>query len=161
MEHSTSVDDLVGTFWDESTNLGEKVAPGIINRSASEWSFQEFLKESLSAPAHPAGPIKLRSACKSRFFEDVKQDPTEAQDDEGDGSEPYMRAAELQLYPNSGSTSSSESAPIRFSPSVRVSEILPGLDNVGGIEYSEDYERLLKHKLEMACAAVAMTRVCL
>ncbi|KAG0603466.1 hypothetical protein M758_10G096800 [Ceratodon purpureus] len=162
MEHSTSVDDLVGTFWDESTahQLGGKAALGTINRSTSEWSFQEFLKESLAtaAPAQAESPKQRRS----RFLadlEDVNEDPIEVQNDEDDGSEPYVRAPELQLYPNSGS-SSSDSAQMQFSPPTGVAENLAVLDNVGGIgSYSEDYQRLLKQKLEMACAAVAMTRV--
>ena len=155
MEHSSSVDDLVGTFWAESgahLQLGEKEAAalGSINRSSSEWSFQEFLRESLGA----AGP-----ACKSRFLaglEDMREDPMTAVQEGED--EPYERAPELQLYPNSGTSSSCSDSPQVQLSGAESLQTVP--DNVGGAgSNSQDYERLLKQKLEMACAAVATTRV--
>ncbi|XP_024397437.1 basic leucine zipper 63 isoform X2 [Physcomitrium patens] len=201
MEHSSSVDDLVGTFWDDSANLVDKAAASTtINRSASEWSFQEFLKDSHSAAAGP-GALKLRPACKSRFLMehgDVKVCEPEAQkvkeslraEEEDVGEEPYISAAELRLYPHSGS--SDFSAPMGTSeelqvvddndPSVVVEGALNPLfsgmrddneaitahariagnpvapDTLDGVRYPQEYEYILKHKLEMACAAVAMTR---
>lgn len=146
METSSSMDDLVGTFWDESTTaqqLGESKALDLgtssINRSTSEWSFQEFLKESLATPGGEAAAQKQQLRKSQFLLADVKEDPTDEEDE---------RAPELQLYPNSGSSSSDSLA-----PNLPVNLCT----SVGG--YPEDsYERLLKQKLEMACAAVAMTR---
>jgi hypothetical protein len=148
MEHSSSVDDLVGTFWNEtSTNLDKQV----INRSASEWSFQEFLKDSLTqAP----GPLKLRPACKSRFLVPPGEEaskPEEDQEKENSEEPTFMRAAELQLYP-------SEAVEGALNPLFSGLRPVANHPSAGG-SYPEEYECFLKHKLEMACAAVAMTRV--
>ncbi|KAG0611052.1 hypothetical protein M758_7G110900 [Ceratodon purpureus] len=177
MEHSSSVDDLVGTFWDESntanlTDASTKTATPIINRSTSEWSFQEFLKDNLTAPTGP-GPLKLRPACKSRFLVDPerpvqeeKADDEEPHDEE-ESEEPFMRAAELRLYPSEDPSAVVEGALNPLFSGLREEKLIPSppvadpSSMAGGVvgSYPEEYECFLKHKLEMACAAVAMTRV--
>ena len=154
MEHSSSVDDLVGTFWDESPPSAK--IPAALNRSSSEWSFQEFLKDNL-----PAGPLKLRPACKSRFLQDPERQ------EQGSEPEPFLRAAELRLYPRSEDPSAAvEGALNPLFSGLRQEKLIPAPDPTtiaasGGVvgSYPEEYECFLKHKLEMACAAVAMTRV--
>lgn len=154
MEHSSSVDDLVGTFWDESPPSAK--IPAALNRSSSEWSFQEFLKDNL-----PAGPLKLRPACKSRFLQDPERQ------EQGCEPEPFLRAAELRLYPRSEDPSAAvEGALNPLFSGLRDEKLIPAPDPTtiaasGGVagSYPEEYECFLKHKLEMACAAVAMTRV--
>lgn len=159
MEHSSSVDDLVGTFWDESgaTLDAAKAAAAMVNRSSSEWSFQEFLKDD---PTAPAGSLKLRPACKSRFLAESERAP-------GDSEAPCLRAAELQLYPCTDAPPDPSAAvegalhPL-FSGLRDESSKLSGVavaDPGVAASYPQEYEWFLKHKLEMACAAVAVTRV--
>jgi len=202
MERISSVDDIVGTFWNDSTVVPEKA--GIMNRSASEWAFQEFLKESLAA-ATPGPLTRRRAASRSRFLNEERPDAV-AENDGGEEQEQeeredgqrfgglnpksnlgfqvplIARTEELRALNNVvdvPDNDEDEDEDEEEAPAVNgaLNPLFSGLrddngdnninnqvanntntDNNSG-DCPQEYEHFLKHKLEMACAAVAFARV--
>lgn len=203
MERISSVDDIVGTFWNDSTVAQEKA--GIMNRSASEWAFQEFLKESLAAANAnaPPGPLtRRRAASRSRFLNEERPDAVVENDGEEDQEQEEgvdrQRFGGLNSKPNLGFQVIARTEELRALNNVvdvpdndedededeedaaavngALNPLFSGLreedgdninnhvannthtDNSSG-DCPQEYEHFLKHKLEMACAAVAFARV--
>ena len=209
MERISSVDDIVGTFWNDSTVVPEKA--GIMNRSASEWAFQEFLKESLAAAnanATPGPLTRRRAASRSRFLNEERPDAV-AENDGGEEQEQEeredgQRFGELNPKPSLGfqvpliarieelralnnvvdvpenDEDEDEDEEDAAAVNGALNPLFSGLrdddgdninnqvanntntntnaDNNSG-DCPQEYEHFLKHKLEMACAAVAFARV--
>ncbi|CAK9877923.1 unnamed protein product [Sphagnum jensenii] len=162
MERISSVDDILGTYWkldpqgegqntgaaagvppllhgaSEALKLGlsygdDKVG-AVMNRSASEWAFQEFLKEHMAAAAASvtAAP-QLGYGRKPVIYEESEDDEKEAESDEVSGASAAAAAA-------------------------AVPRVIAALDQE--TSNPQEYEHFLKYKLDLACAAVALTRVC-
>ncbi|XP_057439506.1 light-inducible protein CPRF2-like isoform X4 [Lotus japonicus] len=106
MERVFSVEEITEEYW---SSVG-KDEPGKMNRSTSEWAFQQFLKEASSS-------VAAEQPCSS-------------------------------TSPSSSSSSSMVDVKLKNDPSVVVPVPID----------SEDYHAILKTKLNLACAAVAMTR---
>ncbi|CAM6022011.1 unnamed protein product [Sphagnum balticum] len=160
MERISSVDDILGTYWkldpqgegqntgaaagvppllhgaSEALKLGlsygdDKVG-AMMSRSASEWAFQEFLKEHMAAAAASvtAAP-QLGYGRKPVIYEESEDDEKEAESDEVSGASAAAAAAPHVIAAPDQETSN-----------------------------PQEYEHFLKYKLDLACAAVALTRVC-
>ena len=205
MERISSVDDIVGTFWNDSTVVPEKA--GIMNRSASEWAFQEFLKESLAA-ATPGPLTRRRAASRSRFLNEERPDAV-AENDGGEEQEQEQQEEREDVGQRFGGLNPKSNLGFQV-PLIARTEELRALNNVVDVpdndedededeeeaaavngalnplfsglrdddgenlnnqvannantdnnsgDCPQEYEHFLKHKLEMACAAVAFARV--
>ena len=98
------------------------------------------------------------------------KDPGDEQPEDG-SEEQFMCTSEFRLYPSEVPSAAVEDAlnPLFSGLREENSKLIPGVGAVpdpsnmagGGVvgSYPGEYECFLKHKLEMACAAVAMTRV--
>uniref|UniRef100_A0A0D6QRE8 BZIP domain-containing protein n=1 Tax=Araucaria cunninghamii TaxID=56994 RepID=A0A0D6QRE8_ARACU len=153
MERVFSVDDILGTFWKLDTQ-GETCSPRVsalpsvdenngnsgktMNRSASEWAFQRFLTEASAASSmeEPPRPPQHQEA--------------EAAGEMGvkEGEEEKMAAAAEEEEDRA-----------------TVVEVNPLFKGMGGevqkgvvLNNPQEYENILKKKLDLACAAVALTR---
>jgi hypothetical protein len=106
MERVFSVAEISEQYWLTSKECKEKESK--MNRSESEWAFQQFLQE---------------AAIESETNNTSNAKPC-----------------------SSSSTSTSSNVDVKL--------------NINNIDY-EEYHSILKTKLDLACAAVAMSRVCI
>ncbi|KAG6552193.1 hypothetical protein Mapa_006041 [Marchantia paleacea] len=185
MERVFSVDDILGTFWKLDTQSGDQASgtgavsgtgvlgnggngynPGM-NRSASEWAFQEFLKE------HTQGS-GLQSRNDSQVFmiseeEAGEKDLPLSQDKEcvEEQKEPdviSIPGLKEEVDESSYTTSNQKAEDPLEQPELKVAvnPLFSGLrDEVPAAPASSDpreYEHFLKRRLDIACAAVAMSR---
>lgn len=215
MQRNFSVDDILGTFWKLDTSQGEAKGPvvsipeevedeedthipvveslraievdrgGSMNRSASEYAFQEFLKVS-EASGGFARP-------KSRFMTNEGIRDTNEDDEEDEDTDPPSPASpespetsdntktEIVSLSKQGSDEVDKAmVPVHFvlpkleirtlSGVVDQEEVSDALNPLfSGIRDEvekaatatnspQEYEYFLKHKLDIACAAVALTR---
>lgn len=188
MERAFSVDDILGTFWKLDTQ-GEGNGAGsgpisasnsveslkalerekVMNRSASEWALQEFLRESSTAGG--SGPL-LRA--KSRFMvneDDDEEEENEEEEETGELPSPVGPLPPLRSAEEFSALSIAKTEELRAMNNAvdhvevkgALNPLFSGLqDEVNPVPTSspQEYEYFLKHKLELACAAVALTRVC-
>jgi hypothetical protein len=193
MERISSVDDILGTYWkldpqgegqntgaaagvppllhgaSEALKLGlsygdDKVGT-MMNRSASEWAFQEFLKEHMAAAAASvtAAP-QLGYGRKPVIYEESEDDEKEAESDEVSGASaaaaPHVIAAPDQEVTRPTTSRSIMADDVEVTGALN--PLFSGLrDEVNcGDQTSnpQEYEHFLKYKLDLACAAVALTR---
>lgn len=187
MERVFSVDDILGTFWKLDTQSGDQASstgavngtgvlgnggngynPGM-NRSASEWAFQEFLKEHTQASG-------LQSRNDSQVFMISEEEAGEkelppSQDKEcvEEQKEPDVISIpglkeEVDESSYTASNQKAEDPLEQPELKVAVNPLFSGLrDEVPAAPASSDpreYEHFLKRRLDIACAAVAMSRVC-
>lgn len=105
-----------------------------MNRSSSEWLFEKFLEEdTASSPADVADPD--RSVAVAAFFDSI------VGSNFGSGNGNLGRGADGDVVENK--------MPASQTPYDRPAAVS-----------AVDYQALLKQKLDMYCAAVAMSRVC-
>ncbi|PIN26585.1 hypothetical protein CDL12_00652 [Handroanthus impetiginosus] len=154
MDRVFSVDEIADGFWSPHPPIGlgdedenEGAAPPFsssaggppsktmgMNRSASEWAFQQFLQEA-AAPAHAATTVQSSSSssrhpAKNDDVVEIKRSHHySGVGVNGHQQQPHMAAPAAGGPP----------------PNIPID--------------SEDYQAFLKSKLELACAAVALTRV--
>ena len=154
MDRISSVDDMMGTasFWTTESS-GPK---STMNRSASEFAFQEFLKETLVAGGERA---------KSRF----KAESEVGEEDQKPEVPMFASTEELRAMNNvvDSVAEDDEVAVIEGA----LNPLFSGMQDTGEKSYGEfntsaaangsgqDYEVFLKQKLEIACAAAALSRV--
>lgn len=154
MDRVFSVDDDIGDhFWstpptaelgvDSPTSAAAAAAAAIsyskmMNRSSSEWAFQRFLQEAAGAAgtttSSPPQPPTMASSSSSSHQNDV----VEIKDE--NLSTPNL---------NSGTALNSKPAATLFGSAT------PQNIHVD----AEEYQAFLKSRLDLACAAVALTRV--
>jgi hypothetical protein len=156
MDRISSVDDILGTFW--SGDDGK-----MMNRSDSEFSFQEFLKESIGATT-----TTTRERAKSRFG---LADQSEVKPENNNFTPPMFASTEELRAMNNV-----VDAPVEVDEVAGIegalNPLFSGMQEDTDKEYStnfpsapgdavsaQDYEVFLKQKLEIACAAAALTRV--
>ncbi|KAL8528052.1 hypothetical protein ACS0TY_005751 [Phlomoides rotata] len=154
MDRVFSVDDITAQFWSPhppirleeeeepssssaSTIAQSKMTKGM-NRSSSEWAFQRFLQEAAAPDRnHPATPQPSSSSTNPTQNDDVVEIKGNRRHSgasvNGNHQQPKMAAA-----------SSAAGAP-------------PSNISVD----SDEYQAYLKNQLELACAAVALTRAAL
>jgi hypothetical protein len=180
MERISSVDDILGTYWKldpQGQGHGNNAAGGApmpgaedlkiglssgdnkhMNRSASEWAFQEFLKEH-DVDGGSTVPQSGVYCSRSRIYEEnEEEDEDEAESDKVSGS-----SSAAHFIPRN-----QEMKPCIIADEVEVKSALNPLfsglrDEVNGgnqITNPQECEQFLKCKLDLACAAVALTRVC-
>ena len=136
MDRVFSVEEISDHFWsppissDNTTNHHPPSAN--MNRSASEWAFQRFLQEAAASPTDPNDDL---------FFLHDNDNHHHDKPDRNDNAPVPKNDAVLT------------NAPPPPPPPKTTSVSSPVLVD------SEDYQALLKSKLNLACAAVAMTRV--
>ena len=125
MPHSAfpadEISDISDTFWASSPSLP-------MNRSASEWAFEQFLEEVVSAPPPPPPPAVFANSSTSKR--------EEADEEVVEIKKPDRVLQHLNCPPPPPSDPPS-AAPID----------------------SDQYREFLKSKFDLACAAVALTRV--
>jgi hypothetical protein len=178
MQRISSVDDILGTYWKldpQAQGHGNNAAGGPpmsgaedlkmgltsgdnkrMNRSASEWAFQEFLKEH-DVDGASTVPQSGVYCSRSRIYEEnEEEDEDEAESDKVSGS-----SSAAHFIPGN-----QEMKPCIIADEVEVKSALNPLfsglqDEVNGgnqITSPQEYEQFLKCKLDLACAAVALTR---
>ncbi|XP_020985942.1 light-inducible protein CPRF2 isoform X2 [Arachis duranensis] len=142
MDRVFSVDEIPDHFWssipyDTNHHPPPSNSNSHINRSPSEWAFQRFLQE-----AAPPSPPHRNDAV---FFihDDDHTHPHVTKPDPNDTLPVPKNDAVL--------TNASPPPPPPPPPSKTAASSSLGVD-------SDDYQALLKNKLNLACAAVAMTR---
>jgi hypothetical protein len=188
MERISSVDDILGTFWKldpqgEGYNNGAgggvavpetdalkmvELSSGDVdkgmNRSASEWAFQEFLK------AHEAAGSNvphLGHRSRSIIYEDNEEEKEEvvaavvadaaAESDEvSDITASHVIAGDQDVKPTS---SVSEEVEVTGALNPLFSGLRGEVNGRNQMINPQEYEHFLKYKLDLACAAVALTRV--
>ncbi|KAC9274787.1 hypothetical protein E3N88_46058 [Mikania micrantha] len=150
MDRMFSVDDIAGHFWSPSPAVGDdessssssasknRSTPAMMNRSMSEWQFQCFLQETSAPPES--------SSSKPNDVVEIK-DQDELQD-----KNPSIATTDGRLMKNeSGRTGCGEAATTSFGGS--------GITGPANFPVdSEEYQEYLKSRLDLACAAVALTR---
>jgi len=197
MERISSIDDILGTYWkldpqgegqntgaaagvppllhgaSEALKLGlsygdDKVG-AVMNRSASEWAFQEFLKEHMAAAAASvtAAP-QLGYGRKPVIYEESEDDEKEAESDEVSGASaaaaaaPHVIAAPDQevMRPSSSRRIMADDVEVTGALNPLFSGLRDEVNCGDQTSNPQEYEHFLKYKLDLACAAVALTRVC-
>lgn len=138
MDRVFSVGEISDQFWSAQPAAAPTTPDGSskMNRSASEWAFQRFLQEASASDSSPAPPPPPSSASDQNDVVEIKikeqRNPAQARNS--------------QLHGNtnieSGSTASFNIGP---PPNVPID--------------SKEYQAFLKSKLNLACAAVALSRV--
>lgn len=134
MDRVFSVGEISDKYWSSSTGAGEgrdeeaaeaaaEAAGSKMNRSASEWAFQQFLQEA-AAETEP----------------EPHNNNSDSKPSSSSSTSTSSSTLDLKLIKNDPNNIQSSSS----------SSLLP-LD-------SQDYHALLKTKLNLACAAVAMSR---
>ncbi|KAL3699537.1 hypothetical protein R1sor_017559 [Riccia sorocarpa] len=184
MERAFSVDDILGTFWKLDTQSGDQTStttagngtsslgnggngynPGM-NRSASEWAFQEFLKE------HTQGGLQSRSDSQvfviSEGEAEGKGADLLASEETGNAEEESdvisIPPLKEEVDESTHSTPNQKAKDILEQPELKdaLNPLFAGLrDEAPAASPSSDpreYESFLKKRLDLACAAVAMTR---
>lgn len=222
MQRNFSVDDILGTFWkldtqgdargpvvsipegveDEDTHIPVveslrtiEVDRGM-NRSASEYAFQEFLKvsEASGGFARPKSRFLTNEGIRDKDDEEDDTDPpspaSPASPESPETSENKTEMTELSKQ-GSDDFNEADKAPSSMPPFVLPKLEVPPLEvrTISGVVDQEEvsdalhplfsgirdevesaatatnspqeYEYFLKHKLDIACAAVALTRVSL
>ncbi|KAI9076544.1 hypothetical protein K1719_041530 [Acacia pycnantha] len=133
MDRVFSVDEISDQFWSSPMSTGTH-EPSKMNRSASEWAFQRFLQEaSVPSPTSPASsslPPHPDDGRPLHVKDQPKQDPA----------------------PNTGVTPLQNNGPVQ----ANVPSPPPSIPNTP--VNSDEYQAYLKNKLNLACAAVALSR---
>lgn len=161
MDRISSVDDMMGaaSFWSEPKST--------MNRSASEFAFQEFLKETLAAPGG--------ERAKSRFKVENEIQTAEVEDRKpgSSGFTPPMFASTEELRAMNNVVDSVAADDEVAAIEGALNPLFSGMQDAGEKGYGNfnpveatasggggrDYEGFLKQKLEIACAAAALSRV--
>jgi hypothetical protein len=198
MERISSVDDILGTYWkldpqgegqntgaaagvppllhgaSEALKLGlsygdDKVG-AVMNRSASEWAFQEFLKEHMAAAAASVTAVpQLGYGRKPVIYEESEDDEKEAESDDVSGASaaaaaaaPHVIAAPDQevMRPSSSRSIMADDVEVTGALNPLFSGLRDEVNCGDQTSNPQEYEHFLKYKLDLACAAVALTRVC-
>lgn len=141
MDRVFSVGEISDQFWSAPPAPAPTTPDDIskMNRSASEWAFQRFLQEaSASASAFDSSPPTQPTPTCSSSASDPNNDVVEIKvNDQPNPSQLH----DSNINRKNGSTPSFHVAP----PNVSID--------------SDEYQAFLKSKLNLACAAVALTRV--
>lgn len=136
MDRVFSVEEISGQLW--SSSPAQRDDSSKMNRSASEWAFQRFLQEAAAAAA--AGDAVSDSSAgddNDAVLEIEQQSSNQNQN---------LEAKEGRVSAGSCSGPGNGKVPFNAPPPPNVS-----ID-------SEDYQAFLKNKLNLACAAVALSR---
>lgn len=134
MDRVFSVEEISEQFWSSPPQKDGNDASSAMNRSSSEWAFQRFLQEAESSSPSPKRHQKLHSVGENDVVEiKVKDD--------------------LPDLSSSSSSRNHENSKIDASLSAKSN----GNNNIP--LDAEDYQAFLKSKLNLACAAVALSRV--
>ncbi|GMP60856.1 hypothetical protein CsSME_00023553 [Camellia sinensis var. sinensis] len=151
MDRVFSVDDMADQFWspapvrlpmtaeEETTSSSSKVHPTMMNRSESEWAFQRFLQEARNNTTHSESESSPSASAVASSSAIPENDVVEIKDQPQPQPQPQPRAQHRQST-NQQTASFNSVAP----PNVPVD--------------SEEYQAFLKSRLNLACAAVALTR---
>eukprot|EP01018_Ginkgo_biloba_P039543 Gb_21347 [translate_table: standard] len=188
MERVFSVDDILGTFWkldtqgetgnsggaatmvinsnSNSPRLSSATVPSVegdrkmMNRSASEWAFQRFLKETSSNDRHEKQSSSVDAAAAAVV---VVNDDDVMEVKGGEVRREEVAGNELSVTPpKDRATSGSAGGGGMVNESVALNPLFKGMGDAmeKGVLHSnpQEYEHFLKQRLDLACAAVALTR---
>ncbi|KAJ7534864.1 hypothetical protein O6H91_12G020500 [Diphasiastrum complanatum] len=195
MERNFSVDDILGTFWKLDTHGGENDGHSVgipedqlqqrvsnlvseasekrMNRSASEWAFQEFLKLYTASLTSTVSGQSVKDRVDEGTEVDadcLPQQPTQLQtaqrflstDRQPKGSNSLAIVQEIDTDPdNTSQSGSAVKASVHQEVDVALNPLFAGLSNEAFSICSSnprEYEHFLKQRLDLACAAVALTR---
>ncbi|KAL7239227.1 hypothetical protein ACSBR2_005173 [Camellia fascicularis] len=151
MDRVFSVDDMADQFWspapvrlpmtaeEETASSSSKVHPTMMNRSSSEWAFQRFLQEARNNTTHSESESSPSASAVASSSAIPENDVVEIKDHHMPQPQPQPQPQHRQST-NPQTASFNSVAP----PNVPVD--------------SEEYQAFLKSRLNLACAAVALTR---
>lgn len=151
MGRAFSVDEVSDQFWSERPRLPKPGEPHMMSRSESEWAFQRFLQERASPEAkEEAAAAGNPSAEGGGDDNDVVEIKDPSPDRNEEPSQDRTSGNNVSGDANSNNTHRGKTTtnPLAF--------------NAGGENIpidSEEYQAFLKSKLNLACAAVALSRV--
>lgn len=143
MDRVFSVDEISDQFWSPPITTGIHDS-STMNRSASEWAFQRFLQEA-SVPSPTSAPPSSSSSFPPHPNNDV--------------SLPVNGVKEQPKHDPSGNVNIKASPIHNDGPVLTNGPPPPPTPNIP--VDSEEYQAFLKSKLNLACAAVAFSRVIL
>ncbi|GMH13195.1 hypothetical protein Nepgr_015036 [Nepenthes gracilis] len=136
MERVFSVEDISDQFWSSPPSPpSEQSEDPKMNRSASEWAFQRFLQEAISSP-------DTVSSSKSRPENDVVEIKDHAH--QSDQQIYHQNQDHDQKQPNNRIRPPANTSAFNLGSSIPID--------------SDEYQALLKSRLNLTCAAVALTR---
>lgn len=145
MDRVYSVGEISDQFWSAPPAPAPATPDDTskMNRSASEWAFQRFLQEtsasaSDSSPPPPPPPPPPRRSEIARPCSSSASDPNDVVE---------IKVSPTQVHDNNSSCNDGGKPTFHVAPPPNVP-----ID-------SEEYQAFLKSKLNLACAAVALTRV--
>lgn len=153
MERVFSVDEMSDQFWSHplppqplASGTGELDESSRMNRSPSEWAFQRFLQLEASSNAASGTQIET-SAPKNEAVVEIKDDI------DGNGNQDAVTTTAAATTDNHNSKKPETEANADTTPKTSFNAPPPNIP----ID-SEEYQAFLKSKLNLACAAVALTR---
>lgn len=140
MDRVFSVGEISDQFW--AAQPATAPAPTTpeekskMNRSASEWAFQRFLQEASASDSSPPSASDQNDVVEIKIKE--QSNPTQPRN---------SQQQQQQLHANTTNTKNGSTASfgVGLPPNVPID--------------SEEYQAFLKTKLNLACAAVALSRV--
>nr|UYI34514.1 basic leucine-zipper 1 [Diospyros kaki] len=156
MDRVFSVDDIADQFWspppvilggaaeEDASSSTSKVKPmTVMNRSSSEWAFQRFLQEAHSNTAATATTITVSESSPSSYS---SPSPSATVCGGAPSTRPDKDVVEIKDRQSQSHQHQHHPTTINSAPPPNIS-----VD-------SEEYQAFLKSRLNLACAAVAMTR---
>lgn len=151
MDRVLSVDEISDQFWSSSPpRLLEPGEQSMMNRSESEWAFQCFLQEQVSPKAKAATSNSSSAGGVGDDSDVVEIKDTSTDRNEGPSQNP-TNANNANINGNNNNNASGSKTAAK-PPAANA-----GAENIPII--SEEYRAFLKRKLNLACAAVALSRV--
>ncbi|XP_031396243.1 light-inducible protein CPRF2 [Punica granatum] len=149
MDRVFSVDEMSDQFWSPPPGLAKPGGPSTMNRSESEWAFQRFLQEQASPKAKPAASnCNSNSSSAGGEENDVVEIKVPRLDRNEGSSQNRTNANNVHVNGNTNNNNVNRTA---HPP---VFNAVPENISVD----SEEYQAFLKSKLNLACAAVALSR---
>nr|GMD40359.1 light-inducible protein CPRF2 [Ipomoea batatas] len=170
MDRVFSVEDIADQFWSPppvrlsqaaDLDIDSSASSKVMNRSSSEWAFQRFLQEAsanspaavavdqAAAAAPPSSVAAASSATSSSHSQ--KSLPSDVVEIQG-GRLDANRSSDYG-YKSSGN----EVETVTATTTAKTTSFRSGAASDLPID-SEDYQAFLKKRLDLACAAVALTR---
>ncbi|KAK9146529.1 hypothetical protein Sjap_006432 [Stephania japonica] len=139
MDRVFSVDEFADSFWRSPRNPSDDSEDPKMNRSASEWAFQRFLQEAIAtSPSSSSIDPRLGSSSNK-----AAGSAAESEGDVVEIKDPARSSPPPTTTKGSGPSGAAEG------PRDLRSEVPSD---------SEEYQALLKRRLDLACAAVALAR---
>ncbi|KAK4775876.1 hypothetical protein SAY87_023837 [Trapa incisa] len=148
MDRVFSVDEISGRFWSPST-LRRSGEPSTMNRSESEWAFQCFLQEQASP--------KAKAAASNSSSTGGGVDDNDVMEIKGSRPGRHEEPSQKPINTNNVNVNGNNNKSAGGSNTAAKPPVLSAVTENIPVD-SEEYQAFLKSRLNLACAAVALSR---